>query len=63
MVDEDVDPSDLFDPAINLKLGCAHLSDYRRRFGSIPALERDGDHTIRARRLDGDLWETEASLL
>jgi soluble lytic murein transglycosylase-like protein len=30
------DPSDLFDPAINLKLGCAHLSDYRRRFGSVP---------------------------
>jgi hypothetical protein len=37
--------------------------DGERRFGSIPALERDGDHTIRARRLDGDLWETEASLL
>jgi soluble lytic murein transglycosylase-like protein len=30
------DPSDLFDPAINLKLGCAHLNEYRRRFGSIP---------------------------
>ena len=30
------DPSDLFDPAINLRLGCAHLSDYRRRFDSIP---------------------------
>lgn len=30
------DPSDLFDPATNLKLGCAHLSDYRRRFQSIP---------------------------
>jgi soluble lytic murein transglycosylase len=30
------DPTDLFDPAINLKLGCAHLSDYRRRFDSIP---------------------------
>ena len=29
-------PSDLFDPATNLKLGCAHLADYRRRFGSIP---------------------------
>ena len=37
--------------------------DGERRFGSIPVLERDGDHTIRARRLDGDLWETEASLL
>ena len=30
------DPSDLFDPAINLRLGCRHLSDYRRRFVSIP---------------------------
>jgi soluble lytic murein transglycosylase len=29
-------PSDLFDPAINATLGCRHLSDYRRRFGSIP---------------------------
>jgi hypothetical protein len=37
--------------------------DGERRFGSIPALERDGDHTVRARRLDGDLWEIEASLL
>jgi soluble lytic murein transglycosylase len=30
------DPTDLFDPAINLKLGCAHLADYRRRFRSVP---------------------------
>ena len=30
------DPADLFDPAINLKLGCAHLHEYRRRFGSVP---------------------------
>jgi soluble lytic murein transglycosylase len=30
------DPADLFDPATNLKLGCAHLADYRRRFGSVP---------------------------
>jgi hypothetical protein len=37
--------------------------DGERRFGSIPVLEREGDHTIRARRLDGDLWEIEASLL
>jgi soluble lytic murein transglycosylase len=29
-------PSDLFDPAINATLGCRHLADYRRRFGSIP---------------------------
>jgi len=37
--------------------------DGERRFGSIPALERDGDYAIRARRLTGDLWEIEASLL
>jgi soluble lytic murein transglycosylase-like protein len=30
------DASDLFDPAINLRLGTRHLSDYRHRFGSIP---------------------------
>jgi soluble lytic murein transglycosylase len=30
------EPSDLFDPAINATLGCRHLADYRRRFGSIP---------------------------
>ena len=29
-------PSDLFDPAINATLGCKHLQEYRRRFGSIP---------------------------
>jgi hypothetical protein len=39
------------------------LIDGERRFGSIPVLERDGDYTIRAKRLDGDLWEIEASLL
>ena len=37
--------------------------DGERRFGSIPALERDSDYTVRARRLDGELWEIEASLL
>jgi hypothetical protein len=37
--------------------------DGERRFGSIPALEREGNYAIRARRLDGDLWEVEASLL
>jgi hypothetical protein len=37
--------------------------DGERRFGSIPALERQGNFTVRARRLDGDLWEIEASLL
>ncbi len=30
------DPSDLFDPETNLKLGCAHLRDYLNRFKSIP---------------------------
>ena len=37
--------------------------DGQRRFGSIPALERDGDYVVRGRRLDGDRWEIEASLL
>ena len=37
--------------------------DGERRFGSIPALERKGDYAVRARRLDGDRWEIEASLL
>jgi hypothetical protein len=37
--------------------------DGRRRFGSIAAVERDGDYTVRARRLEGELWEVEASLL
>ncbi len=37
--------------------------DGQSRFGSIPPLERDGDYVIRARRLSGDLWEIEASLL
>ena len=39
------------------------LVDGERRFGSIPALERDRDYTVRAQRLQGDLWEVEASLL
>jgi hypothetical protein len=37
--------------------------DGERAFGSIPRLERSGDYVIRATRLDGDLWEVEASLL
>ncbi len=37
--------------------------DGERRFGSIPALEREGSYAVRAKRLDGDLWEIEASLL
>jgi hypothetical protein len=39
------------------------LVDGERRFGSISALERDRDYTVRAWRLDGELWEVEASLL
>jgi hypothetical protein len=39
------------------------LVDGARRFGSISALERDADYTVRARRLVGDLWEVDASLL
>jgi hypothetical protein len=39
------------------------IVDGERRFGSIPGLEREGNYAIRARRLDGDLWEIEASLL
>lgn len=30
------EPSDLFDPETNLKLGCRHLRDFRDRFASIP---------------------------
>lgn len=30
------DANDLFDPEVNLRLGCAHLKDYVRRFGSLP---------------------------
>jgi soluble lytic murein transglycosylase len=30
------DPADLFDPAINLKLGSLHLADYLRRFKTLP---------------------------
>lgn len=37
--------------------------DSERRFGSIPALEREGNFAVRARRLDGERWEIEASLL
>ncbi len=37
--------------------------DGQRRFGSIPALERPGDYVVRARRLDGDWWEVEGTVL
>jgi hypothetical protein len=39
------------------------IVDGQRRFGSIAALERQGDFAILARRLVGELWEIEASLL
>jgi hypothetical protein len=39
------------------------IVDGERRFGSIAALERQGDFAILARRLAGELWEIEASLL
>jgi soluble lytic murein transglycosylase len=33
---ERYDAADLFDPDVNLRLGCAHLRAYVRRFGSLP---------------------------
>jgi len=38
------------------------LVDGERGFGSIPALERPG-HVVRARRIDGDVWEVETAPL
>lgn len=38
------------------------LIDGERSFGSIPALERS-EHVVRARRLEGDLWEVEIGAL
>jgi len=38
------------------------LVDGERAFGSIPALERPGQ-VVRARRVDGDLWELETDPL
>lgn len=38
------------------------LIDGDRGFGSVPQLERPG-HIVRARRVDGDLWEVESSPL
>jgi hypothetical protein len=31
--------------------------------GSVPELAREGDYVVRARRLDGELWEIETTLL
>jgi len=36
--------------------------DGERAFGSLPALERPG-HVVRARRIDGELWEVDAAPL
>ena len=38
------------------------LIDGERAFGSIPALERP-EHAVRAQRLDGEVWEVEATPL
>lgn len=38
------------------------LVDGERGFGSIPELERPG-HVVRARRVDGELWEVETAPL
>ena len=37
--------------------------DGSRAFGSVAALERDGDYVVRARRLDGDLFEVDTAPL
>jgi hypothetical protein len=38
------------------------LVDGERAFGGVPALERPG-HVVRARRIDGELWEVDAAPL
>ena len=38
------------------------LVDGERAFGGLPALERAG-HVVRARRIDGELWEVDAAPL
>ena len=41
----------LFEPETNLRLGCAHLKDYIRRFGSVPrALAADNGGPARVER-------------
>jgi hypothetical protein len=37
--------------------------DGSRVFGSVAVLERDGDYVVRARRLDGELFEVDAAPL
>src|SRR5205814_9050108 len=38
------------------------LVDGERAFGGVPALERP-EHVVRARRIDGELWEVDAAPL
>ena len=38
------------------------LVDGERAFGSVPALERP-EHVVRARRIDGELWEVDEAAL
>jgi hypothetical protein len=38
------------------------IVDGERAFGSVPALERP-EHVVRARRIDGDLWEVDEAPL
>lgn len=38
------------------------LVDGERSFGGVPALERP-EHVVRARRIEGDLWEVESARL
>jgi hypothetical protein len=37
--------------------------DGGRAFGSVPGLEREGDYVVRARRVDGDVFEVDAAPL
>ena len=37
--------------------------DGGRAFGSVPGLEREGDYVVRARRLDGDVFEIDTAPL
>jgi len=41
----------------------ALVVDGARTFGSIPQLDRAGDYVVRARRLVGERWEMESTLL
>jgi len=54
-------------PGEEIELTCHHgqrtlMIDDERSFGSIPALER-AEHVVRARRVEGELWEVETDPL